>query len=379
MNPSFEKPFTFDRVVRIVIGVLVAIGLYLLFNKLSAVLLPFLIAWLLAYMIHPLVLVLQYKLKVKNRILSVVLALILIGLAITGILLLIIPPIVSEISRMGGLFSVYIAQIQQASFLPQDLKLFLIEWMNKINMEKLLNQENISQGVEKFAPQFWNLVSGSVDFIISLFVGVIIFLYTVFILVDYEKITDGWIQFVPEKFRFIVSEILEDLEEGMNKYFRGQALIALIVGVLFAVGFEIIGLPLGILLGLLIGALTMVPYLKMVMIFPLGFFALLKSMETGQNYWMVVLSLLVIFVIIQSFEDLVLIPKIMGKAMGMNPAVILLSLTVWGALLGVTGMIIALPITTILVSYYKRFILGSESIFEHEQLLVKKKVIKKKE
>lgn len=378
MNPSFEKPFTFDRVVRIVIGVLVAIGLYLLFNELSGVLLPFLIAWLLAYMIHPLVLVFQYKLKVKNRILSIVLALMSIGLAITGILLLIIPPIVSEISRTGALFSVYIAQIQEASFLPQDLKLFLIEWMNKIDIEKLLNQDNITQGVETFAPQFWSLVSGSIDFIISLFVGVIIFLYTIFILVDYEKITDGWIQFVPNKFRFIVSEMLEDLEEGMNKYFRGQALIALIVGVLFAIGFEIIDLPLGIVLGLLIGVLTMVPYLKMVMIFPLGFFALLKSIETGQNYWMVVLSILVIFVIIQSFEDLILIPKIMGKAMGMNPAVILLSLSIWGALLGVTGMIIALPITTIIVSYYKRFILGSESIFEQEEPIVVEEESKKK-
>jgi len=293
-----------------------------------------------------------------------------------GLLFLIIPPIINEISQTGGLISVYIEHIELNSFLPPDVKLFLVEWLNKVDLEQLLNQENIKQGVETLVPQFWSLLSGSFDFIISLFVVVVIFLYTLFILADYEKITDGWIQFVPQKYRYLLSEIVDDLEEGMNKYFRGQALIASIVGLLFAVSFEIIDLPLGLILGLLIGVLTMVPYLKIVMIFPVGFVALLKSIETGQSYWMVVLTILVIFILIQAFEDLVLIPKIMGKAMGMNPAVILLSLSVWGALLGIAGMIIALPITTIIVSYYKRFILGTESFFEPGKP-VKTKAVKK--
>lgn len=367
MNPSFEKPFTFDRVVRIVIGIVVAITLYFFVNKLSGVLLPFLIAWILAYMIHPLVNFFQYKLRVKNRVLSIFFAMLSIAVVLIGLLFLIIPPIISEISQTGGFIAVYIEHIELNSFLPPDVKLFLIEWLNKVDLEQLLNQENIKQSVETLVPQFWNLLSGSFDFIISLFVVVVIFLYTLFILADYEKITDGWIQFVPHKYRYLLSEIVDDLEEGMNKYFRGQALIASIVGLLFAVSFEIIDLPLGLILGLLIGVLTMVPYLKVVMIFPVGFVALLKSIETGQSYWMVVLSILVLFILIQAFEDLVLIPKIMGKAMGMNPAVILLSLSVWGALLGIAGMIIALPITTIIVSYYKRFILGTESFFEPEK------------
>lgn len=133
-------------------------------------------------------------------------------------------------------------------------------------------------------------------------------------------------------------------------------------------------------MGLLIGALTMVPYLKVIMILPMGFVALLKSIETGQPYWMVALSIVAIFILIQAFEDIVLIPKIMGKAMGMNPAVILLSLSIWGSLMGVAGMIIALPITTIIVSYYKRFILGDEALFytnEPSVVAVKKTVTRK--
>ena len=83
----------------------------------------------------------------------------------------------------------------------------------------------------------------------------------------------------------------------------------------------------------------------------------MQSMETGQSYGSVLLGSAIVFVIIQSLEDMFLTPKIMGKVTGLNPAVILLSLSVWGSLMGVVGMIIALPMTTLMISYYKRFVL----------------------
>jgi predicted PurR-regulated permease PerM len=63
-----------------------------------------------------------------------------------------------------------------------------------------------------------------------------------------------------------------------------------------------------------------------------------------------------VYVIVQVIQDFVLTPKIMGKAMGLNPAIILLSISVWGSLLGFIGLIIALPLTTLLISYYNRYI-----------------------
>ncbi len=65
---AFKRPYTFDRVVRLAIGVLVAVGLFLLINKLSAALLPFLIGWLIAYWLYPLAKFFKYRLKVKNRV-----------------------------------------------------------------------------------------------------------------------------------------------------------------------------------------------------------------------------------------------------------------------------------------------------------------------
>ena len=85
MHPTFDKPFTFDRVIRIIITVLVIIGLFFLLKKLSDVLVPFFLAWLLAYLIHPLVNFFQYKLKIKYRGLSVFLAMTMVIVVITVI------------------------------------------------------------------------------------------------------------------------------------------------------------------------------------------------------------------------------------------------------------------------------------------------------
>ena len=147
----------------------------------------------------------------------------------------------------------------------------------------------------------------------------------------------------------------------MNRYFRGQSLIAFCVGVLLAIGFKIIDFPLAVTLGLFIGVLNLIPYLQTIGLVPMVLLSLLKSAETGENFWIIFGLSLLVLGIVQCIEDLYLTPRIMGKAMGLNPAIILLSLSVWGTLLGFIGLIIALPLTTLCLSYYKRFILQEDN------------------
>jgi predicted PurR-regulated permease PerM len=92
-------------------------------------------------------------------------------------------------------------------------------------------------------------------------------------------------------------------------------------------------------------------------IIPMILLSLLKAAETGGNFWIIFGSGLLVLGVVQCIQDLYLTPRIMGKAMGLNPALILLSLSIWGTLLGFIGLIIALPMTTLFFSYYKRFIL----------------------
>ena len=217
-----------------------------------------------------------------------------------------------------------------------------------------------AQGVKEILGGTFRFVggvfSGSYAIIVALLAFFITLIYIVFILIDYERISKGAIGLIPLRFRDKAASVLADVEYAMNRYFRGQAMVAGSVGILLAIGFKIIGLPMGVILGLFIGLLNMVPYLQIVGIVPMVFLCLLQALETGNNFWVVLALAVGVLIIVQLIQDLFLVPKIMGKMTGLNPAIILLSLSIWGILLGVLGMIIALPMTTLLLSYYERFI-----------------------
>jgi len=354
------RPYTFDRVVRIVIGLSVLVILFLLLKRLSSVLLPFFIAWLMAYLLQPFVSFFQYKLKFKNRILSIGCTLVLFSAIITGLIFILIPLISSEVQKLVDIISLYTQGITVDTIIPLAWQNEIRNYLSQLDVQSVLKDENLMAAIKKVAPHLWNLLNGSISVVLGLMAMVIVFLYLIFILIDYEKVTKGMFDIIPGKYRGLITEIIQDMEAGMNRYFRGQALVALIVSVLFCIGFSIVGLPLAIVMGLLLGVLNLVPYLKTIAIIPGAFLAFLQSAETGQSFLSVMFWLVAIFLLIQVIEDMFLVPKIMGKVTGLNPAVILLSLSVWGSLMGMIGLIIALPLTTLIISYYKRFVLNEE-------------------
>ena len=356
MNTNY-KPYTFDRVVRMLIGLAVLVFIFFLINKLSRALLPFLIAWLFAYLLQPIVKFFQYKLKLKSLILSIICTLVLIIGSIIGLVWVLTPMVSNELSKLSQLIVLYTRGLNVDTFLPLAWQNEIRNYLSHLNIQSVLRDENVMNVFKKLVPELWNIINSSLNFVLGLAVIIIVLLYLVLILLNYDKLVSGLFKIIPPNYRTLVTEIILDLENGMNRYFRGQALMALIVGTLFAVGFSIIQLPLAILLGLFIGMINMVPYLKIVGIIPTAIMGLLRSVETGQSLGSVFLGIAIVFIVIQLTEDLFLTPKIMGKVTGLNPAVILLSLSIWGTLLGVIGIIIALPLTTLIVSYYKRSVL----------------------
>jgi predicted PurR-regulated permease PerM len=352
------KPYTFDRVVRMLIGLAVLIILFLLVKRLSSVLLPFLIAWLLAYLLQPIVHFFQFKLRFKNRALSILATLLVFFGSITGIIWALAPIVVVEIQKLSQLTVSFSQNINVISFFPAAWQHEIQHYLTHLNFQTILKDDTIMNGIKKLAPQLWDFINGSLDFILGFSVIIIVFLYLIFILLDFEKISASMLGIIPPKFKKLTTEIILDLESGMNRYFRGQALIALIVGSLFIIGFSIIGLPLAIVMGLLIGLLNMVPYLKAVALIPTLMLGLLQSVETGQSFGSILIGIAIVFIAIQTIEDMLLTPRIMGKVTGLNPAVILLSLSIWGSLMGMVGLIVALPVTTLIISYYKRFVLN---------------------
>ena len=359
-----EKKITFDSFIRGIISVLIIIGILYLVNYLSGVLLPFFIAWLLAYMIYPLVTFFQYKLKVKNRVASIFIAMLVLLTTLTLAFVVLVPPIIDEFGKVKELLTTYFIEDTQQAHIPGTIANFIKENINMAQVQNALNEENITNMIRSILPKAWNIFTQSVNIIVSILATFIVLLYTFFILLDYEAIGSGWTGLVPKKYRETSIRIVNDVKDGMNRYFRGQALVAFLVGVLFSIGFVIIDFPLAIGFGLFIGLLNMVPYLQLIALVPTVLLALLKAADTGENFWWILACALIVFCVVQVIQDGFIVPKVMGKITGLNPAIILLSLSIWGALMGVVGMIIALPCTTILLSYYKRYIKKQEESLE---------------
>ncbi|MBN2515352.1 MAG: AI-2E family transporter [Deltaproteobacteria bacterium] len=359
---SDRKPYTFDRVFRICIAVALLWGLIWILGYLSDVLIPFAVALILAYMMNPLVNLIQKK--IPHRLTAVFISLFIVITLAVFLVWLIIPMIVTEIKHTGQLLSNLVnnAELAQhaAKRLPPDLWQAIKEYASRQEVQQFFKTENFWKIVEmaasKVLPGVWGLITGTASFVMGLIGLAVIGLYLVFLLLDYEKVLQEWKELLPPSHRETITGFVSDFESAMNRYFRGQAAVASIVGGLFAVGFLLIGLPMGILLGLFIGLLNMVPYLQIIGLIPAILLALVYALETGTSF-LVVLGLTgLVFIVVQIIQDAILVPKIMGRVTGLNPAMILLSLSIWGKLLGIFGLLIALPMTFLFLVYYRRFI-----------------------
>lgn len=349
-----EKTITFDRVVRWVLGALLVMAIFYLVRYLGDVLLPFFVAWLLAYLIYPIVLFIQHRMRVGSRVVSIVLALVFVVAVIGGVVYMIIPPMVEQFERLGELLTRYFNNPAHADSFPVVVRDWLSD--NKDNIRQVFHNDDMTETVRNLMPKVFSFIGKTANVLVSIVASFIALIYLFFILLDYEKLSASFIRIFPKKNRPFWQSFMADVEREMNSYIRGQSMVALCIGVLFCIGFTIIGFPMAIGMGIMIGVMSLIPYVHSLALIPIVVLSLLKSVDTGENFWLILLSAMAVFCIIQIITDMVLTPKIMGKAMRLNPAVLLLSLSVWGALLGFVGLIIALPLTTLLIAYYKRYI-----------------------
>lgn len=349
-----EKEITFDRFVRILGIVLLVGGVLYTMNFLSSVLLPFFVAWLLAYLMYPIVKFVQYKLHVPTRALSIIVALVFVLAVIGGVFYLIIPPMIDQFEKLGDIVMQYVKQETNG----ESFQAVVQQWLhdNRQAIEQVFKRKDVSDAIKSAMPKLFSVLGQTANVILSIVASLITLLYMFFILLDYEYLSSSWIKIFPKKVRPFWQSLMKDVERELNSYIRGQSLVALIMGILFCIGFTIIDFPMAIGLGILIGIMDLVPYLHTFALIPTAFLALLKAADTGQNFWVILASAVAVFCIVQVIIDMVVTPKVMGKAMGLNPAILLLALSVWGTLLGFIGLIIALPLTTILIAYYQRYV-----------------------
>ena len=364
MMTNDKGQITFDSFIRGAIGVLILVGIVMLLNRLSNVLVPFFLAWLIAYILFPLVKFFQYRCRMKYRIFGILSAFLVAGLVLTIVFILMIPPMVEESMRVKDLLIAYVTNNETVSNIPRMIQEYVRDHLSADQIQAIVTQDGFLEGIKVTLPKLWDVITQSISIVSSVFTLTMVALYTFLILLDYEDINRGWPNLLPLRYRGFAKQLVSDVEDSMNKYFRGQALVALCVGILFSIGFLIIDFPIAVGLGMFIGMLNMVPYLQLIGFVPAILLAIVKAADTGQNFWVIMLMVLVVFAVVQIIQDTFLTPKIMGHVTGLHSAIILLSLSIWGSLLGILGMIIALPLTTLSINYYQKFIIRKEKISE---------------
>lgn len=351
-----REPYTFDRVVRILFTICTIVALVFLLDSLKGVLLPFLIACLIAYMLEPVVRWNMRMLRTASRFVPVALTLLEVAAVLTVFCIIFIPYLVAETAEMGRMIRHYATTQTQIPYISGAIHDFLRDNIDFDGISRLLTREEWIALIKKTLTSSWGFVSSGLAMVLGLLSWLIVILYVIFIMLDYERIMLGFRQLVPARHRRRTFKVASDIKNAMNRYFRGQFVIASIVGVLFAIGFLIIGLPMGVVLGLFIGLLNMVPYLQLISLPVTAVLCIVCTASTGVDFWVIFWESMAVYIVVQCIQDLFLTPRIMGKAMGLNPAIILLSLSIWGSLLGFMGLIVALPLTTLLISYYNTYV-----------------------
>ena len=377
MSHFFRREFTFDRIARMLVLSVLILLIYVAVQAIWSVILPFLLAGIFAYVMMPLVRFFQYTLRLRSRGLSVILTLLLLGAVVYLAVIFIIPSINAEIEKTLQVISGYSSgQDILTMILPRNIRNYLNGGLRWGNFPQQLSFEKVLENVKLLLDQVGGIINSTLSIFSWGLVFLIGFIYFVFILLDFENLARGFISLFPKTLRPTIRTISMDLDRYMNNYFRGQALIAISVGILLSIGFNIIGLPLATAMGIFIGILNFIPYMQALGIIPLGLTSLLMAAQTGENAFVCMLLAYGVLMIVQIIQDMIIVPHIMGQTMGMRPSLILLVLSIWGYLLGFFGMLIALPITMFIYSLYMRYVLQDEEYIEQMRLQEEKRKAK---
>jgi predicted PurR-regulated permease PerM len=242
--------------------------------------------------------------------------------AIFGLLVyFIIPPLVTQIFQLAQTYPEYIYRIQNLGIESTDWQKALVSLANQLSQ--------LSGSVWQAA---LNIFGGIVSFITVLFLSF-------YMLLEEKPIKETIAKILPADRREQILRISHGLTLKLGGWLRGQLLLSLVVGVVDYIGLLIIGVPYALVLAMLAGVLEIVPYLGPIIS---GVAAIAVAFSYG-GIWSAV-AVLILYVIVQQVESQILVPKIMQKSVGLSPVIIILALLIGAKILGLVGMILAIPV-----------------------------------
>lgn len=322
----------------------------------SGVLWPLAVAGIAALILRPVVDFLQLKLKLQRTAAAVVLYG-LVVLAFAAGLLLVTPPIIEQVLDFVAFVPTFWARA--LAYVQQHYP----DWVALGH--KQMENPTIRSAVDSLLKEGQSLLTqalpsikaagGSLLSLFGFFTNLaIIPIYLFFFLLSRAEPTHKLgeqLTFIPEGYRQDVVFLVREFIAIVISFFRGQLLIGLVMGVMLAAGFSLVGLRFGLVIGLTLGVLNIIPYLGTIVGLSVALPLAFLQPEGG---WSLVAWVLGVFIIVQNIEGWYLTPKIMGDRTGLHPVMVIVAIFFWGtALNGILGMILAIPLTAFFVTVWR--------------------------
>lgn len=333
--------------VRAATWVALALLAWLLLTWLSPVLMPFVLAAVLAYALHPLV----EKLHARRipRWLGAGVAIALLMLAALAVVLLIVPVVSKQVPLIREQVPVLLEHLNQA-LVPLAAR-FGVDLQIDVNLVRdWLKQLVVGHESELFDGLLSSLrIGGSA---VLAFLGNLVLMPIVayYLLLDWAGLVGRAKRLIPPRWAEPTQRFLDETDEVLGQYLRGQALVMLVLAMFYTVGLALVGLKLALPIGVFTGLVVFVPYLGFGLGLVMGLLAALLQFQTVVGVALVG----VVYAIGQVGESMYLTPRLLGERIGLHPIAVIFALLAFGHLFGFVGVLIALPASAVLLVALRR-------------------------
>jgi len=331
---EFVKDKRMNFIISMTIGFVV---LFYVLSKLKWLFIYFSFALMLAYFFDPL-----YKFLLNKKAPKVLAIIIVFGIIIALLILTIFFLIPSVINQLNILYKEIPKFIENYQNMILSIKPQLSKFIDPADVETLL-KENLSElqkGVLGFSQSIIIYLSNIVS---SITFGIVIVPLILFYLMrDIFKFKENLYIFVSKKNKKEFKEVLEEIDNIVSGFIRGRIIVCFIVGTLIGIGLYFLNLKFALIIGIISGIFNFIPYLG-----PIVGVVLALIFALGSPWW-TLLMIVVLFVLVNQLEAIYLNPNILGKGLGLHPLTVILSMLICGQLLGILGVLVAVPLAAIL-------------------------------
>jgi len=327
------------------IGILIFLTmLYLL----RAVFAPFIIGFVISYILLPVVDFLVIKCRIKSRALAIIIVFFLLIILFTAVLW----PVFTKIVRDIVDFYSFLKKADYSKFIRQT-KEIIIKFMDKPFLKKLKKEikqmdytSHFSGTVKSFV---LNVVKGITTTATSMLSGAftlaLVPVVVFYMLLDTEGIKKGCMKLIPVAYKEEIIKIIRVFDEKIKSFFRGQLVICIIIGAIMTVGLMVAGIKFPHFIGPLSGLLNIIPYMGVLSFLVITAGVIVTTVGFTYAGLKQFLAVVIIISVVQALDGYLLTPKIIGESLKMNPLLILFVLTISGKIFGITGLVIAVPMT----------------------------------